>query len=158
MVIGASASDGTAFSRIHASGNHIAVDAEVGHQSNGSSDLKCIGRIVRNDSSALGPVDESITRIRCSRQRGSGAIIIAAHASDGTAFGRTSRCRDFIADQGKVGHKRSCCSHREANACLRAVICSVLRPFDKTAARVGCSGQGTGLTMVIGTGASDRTP
>ena len=104
MVIGPGARDGTTSGRIGRSGNRIAVQAEVRHQSHSLSHFERIARVGGYHYSSLGPVDEGIARSGGGGQRGGLAMVISASASDGTTNGRVCRSGDLKGILDEVCH------------------------------------------------------
>ena len=155
MVVGAAAADGAALGRVGSHGDFVAVQLEVGHKVSILGGSEGVGRLGRNHSAVVGPVEEGVAFGNRGLDGHFSAVVVGAAAGDFAAFFRIGSHGDFVAVQLEVGNVvASEGGHKLVGGVGRNLV-GALRPVDEGVAFGSLGGQRDGVAVVVGAAAGD---
>ena len=156
MVVGTSTCHCATCFRIGHSGNHIAVQAEVGYIGCGFRYRETESRCDGNFFAILCPIDKGITLVGCGRQSASLEMVVSPATSYCTTSLWIGSCCNPVAVETEMCDKRGCLRDSEAIGFDVGHHFSILCPVDEGVALVGCGRQSASLEVVVGSSTGNR--
>ena len=151
MVVGACAAHATTSGRVGRGGDGVAVELKVSHEVACTSYGEAVVSIGGYCIAILSPVDEVVACAGSSGKGSGSAIVIGAVAGNRTTIAWVGRSSDGVGVELEVGHEVTCSGYDEAVGSLGGYfLIAILCPVDEVVACAGCSGKGSGSSMVVG--------